>query len=69
VIGGKRNDQGIDFALGGKGRAGGDRWTGISPYRLEHDIGFDPDRSELLGDQKAVLIVGHDEWTAEQSRL
>jgi hypothetical protein len=30
--------------------AGGNGRTGIAPYRLEHDIGFDPNRGELFGD-------------------
>jgi hypothetical protein len=67
VIDGKRDDQGIAFALGGKSRAGCNGRTGIAPYRFQHDIGFDSDRGELFGDQEAILIVGHDERTAEQS--
>jgi hypothetical protein len=61
VIGGKRNDQRVVFALGGKHRAGGNGWTGIAPHRLKHDIGLRSDRGELIGDQETILIVGHDE--------
>jgi hypothetical protein len=69
VIGGKCNDQGIAVALGGKGRTGGDGRTGIATDRLEHDIGFDPNCSELFGDQETILSVGDDGWTAEQTRI
>jgi hypothetical protein len=49
-------------------RAGGDRRTGIAPRRFEQNVGFDPDRRQLLGDQEPVLTIGHHDRPSKQSR-
>ena len=69
VIGGKRNNEWIAVALGGKGGARRDRGAGVAPQRLQDDVGLDADGGELLGGEKAILGVGDDDRPAEQSRI
>jgi hypothetical protein len=59
VVGGKRDDDGAIIARQRVAGAGGDRWTGIAPRRLEQDVGLGADGGKLLGDEEAVLTVGH----------
>ena len=69
MVGGKRDDDGAIVARQRVAGAGGDRRTGIAPRRLEQDIGLGADGGELLGDEEAVLAVGHHDRSSKQSRI
>ena len=69
VVGGKRDDDGAIIARQRVAGAGGDRRTGIAPRRLEQDVGLGADGGKLLGDEEAVLTVGHHDRPSKQSRI
>jgi len=69
VVGGKRDDDGAIIARQRVAGAGGDRRTGIAPRRLEQDVGLGVDGGKLLGDEEAVLTVGHHDRPSKQSRI
>ena len=69
VVGGKRDDDGAIVARQRVAGAGGDRRTGIAPRRLEQDVGLGADGGKLLGDEEAVLAVGHHDRPSKQSRI
>jgi hypothetical protein len=69
VIGSERYDYRIVAALVRKCRSGGDRWPRIAPQRFEQNIGLDADLCELLGDEKAILRIGHDDGSAEHGAI
>ena len=45
------------------------RWSRIAATGLEQDIGLDSNRTQLLRDQKPVLMIGHDDWSPEHLRV
>ena len=51
------------------GRTCDNRGSRIAATRLEQDIGLDSNRTELLGDEEAVLMIGHDDWSPEHFRV
>jgi hypothetical protein len=69
VVGGKRDDDGAIIARQRVAGAGGDRRTGIAPRRLEQDVGLGADGGKLLGNEEAVLAVGHHDRPSKQSRI
>ena len=69
MIGGKRHDDRIVAAAERISRARDNGRTGIPPHRFEQNVGFRTDRRELLGDQEAILPIGHDHRPAKQSRI
>ena len=69
MIGGERDDHRIVAAAKRIFGAGGNRRPGIAPDRFEQDVGLRADRGQLLGDQKPILAVGHDDRAAEQRRI
>ncbi len=66
VIGGQRQHHGILVARLRKGRARGNRRTGIPPHRLQQDIGLKPDLGQLLEHHEAIRHVGDHDRTFEQ---
>ncbi len=69
VIGGQRHDDGILVTIVGEQGAGNDRRPGIAPHRFKQDVGFRREGGELLGDEKPILVVGHDDRPAKQGRI
>ena len=69
VIGGERQHHGVVVARLRKGRAGGDRRTGIPPHRLQQHISLEPDLGKLLQHHEAIGRIGDDDRTLEQRRI
>ena len=69
VVGGQRYQQSIFVALGRKCSARGNSGAGIPPHRFKQDVGLGPNRRQLLGHEKAVLIIGHDDRPTEEGRI
>jgi len=66
VIGGQHEEDRVRRARLRMQRGDGDRGRGIAPDRLEHDVARRHARlAQLLGDQKAVLVVAHHERRAD----
>jgi hypothetical protein len=69
MVGGQGYQQTIFIALSRKCCAGSNSGAGIPSHRFKQDVGLGPDRRQLLGHEKAVLIIGHDDRPTEQSRI
>ena len=65
VVGGEHRDDGLRIALGAD--LGGDRHrrAGVAPRRLDDDRRLGADLVELLARQKAIVVIGDDDWLVE----